>query len=182
MDINDLWEKALKRTEIIRTRVHGLHTYADTHVPYIFLAESSMNIGDTLIRKGEVVVQKPTLLLPPHIPQFSGFDFQEKQINENFLINFLLVRGVSMPSLKYNNLTASLDVYEDNLSAAIKHYEKALQSQENVHTGLLTGPEDCWQFSILIFICSQIMRHAEVDIRKLMEDYKRNSKEEKGKS
>lgn len=173
MDINGLWEKALKKTEIIRSRIQGLNTFADTRVPYIFLAESTLNVGDTLVRKGEVVVQRPSLLLPPHIPQFKGFEFSDKEISDDSLINFLLVRGINLPSLKYNNTVSSLDIFEDKLSAAIGHYQKNLQSQENVHTGLLAGPEDCWQFSIMIFICAQIMRNANYDIRKLLEEYKR---------
>lgn len=175
MDINALWEKALKRTEIIRSRIQGLHTYADTHVPYIFLAESAFNAEDTVVRKGEVVVQKPSLFLPPNIPQFSGFNFEEDKISENSLINYLLIRGITLPSLKYNNVTTSLDVMEEGLSSAIKHYEKSLQMQENVQAGLLTGPEDCWQFSVLIFICNQIARNAHSDIQRLMDDYKRNN-------
>jgi hypothetical protein len=83
----------------------------------------------------------------------------------------LIVRGVSIPSLRYDNRTSSLDIYEGKLSKAIKYHEKLLQQQENVHAGLLVGPEDCWQFSILIFICSQIIRNADQDIRRLLNEY-----------
>lgn len=177
MQIDDLWQKALKKTEIIRTRVQALKTYQETRVPYIFLSESSINDGDTLVRKGEIVVEKPALVLPPNIPQFSGFDFKEQEIQEDSVINFLLVRGIALPSLKYNNQTASLDIYENSLAKAIKHYEQMLQSKENVQAGLIAGPEDCWQFSLLIFICSQIVKNADHDIKHLINEYKRNHKE-----
>ncbi len=43
MDIQELWEHARKRTEILRMRLQDLSTCESTRVPYIFLAESSVN-------------------------------------------------------------------------------------------------------------------------------------------
>jgi len=178
MDIESLWSKALKNTEIIRSRVQTLLVTSDTMVPYILLSESSINMGDTLVRKGAVKVQRPSLILPPNNPQFEGFEFHsdERSFNENSVVNFLLVRGITLPSFRYDNKTNSLDVYEGKLSDAIKNYESQLQQSENVLTGLITGPEDCWQFSLLIFICSQIVRDADHDIRKLLNEYRKNNR------
>lgn len=173
MDIYNFWLKALKNTEIIRPRVHGLLSNQDTQVPYIMLSESSINLGDTVVRKGEVVVEKPALVLPPASPQLEGFEFA---VDENFkqdaFVNFLLVRGVTLPSMKYNNTTNSLEVFDGDLAKAVGHYGNLLQRQENVTTGLITGPEDGWQFSVLVYICSQVARHAERDIRNLLKDIK----------
>ena len=175
MNIEDAWHKALKQTEIVRARIQGLMTTGKTHVPYILLCESSINMGDTVVRKGEVVVEKPSLLIPPHNPQFNGFKFEEEAgVNENSMINFLLVRGVTIPSMRYDNKTSSLDIFEGKLSMAIKHFQGQLMQKENVRTGLITGPEDVWQFSLLIFICSQIARNAESDIKKLLDGFHKN--------
>jgi hypothetical protein len=172
MDFEDMWGRALKSTEIIRARVKSLSTMGDTHVPYVLLSESVVNMGDTVVRKGEVLVQKPSLFIPPNNPQFQGFEFEsEEGFDQTSFINFLIVRGISIPSLRYDNKTSSLDVYEGKLSQAIKHYEETLQQKEDVRTGLLAGPEDCWQFSILIFICSQVIKNADQDIRRLLEEY-----------
>ncbi|OGX36887.1 MAG: hypothetical protein A3D87_08445 [Omnitrophica WOR_2 bacterium RIFCSPHIGHO2_02_FULL_50_17] len=172
MDIEEAWTKALKGTEIIRARVQALLSLSATHVPYVLLSESSVNMGDTVVRKGEIVVEKPSLIIPPNNPQFLGFEFEGAEgFDQNSLINFLIVRGVTIPSLRYDNRTGTLDIYEDKLSAAIKHYKELLQRQEDVQTGLLAGPEDCWQFSLLIFICTQIARNVDQDIRKLLDGY-----------
>ena len=173
MDLESQWQKALKETEIIRSRVQGLFTFTETQVPYILLSESTVNLGDTVVRSGEVMVEKPSLILPPHLPQFEGFEFDEKnQPQGDQFVNFLLVRGVSLPSLRYNNKTGSLDLYEDKLKSAIRHYKEILQSREDVHTGLIVGPEDCWQFSLLIFICSQVLRNSDADLRGLLDKLK----------
>ena len=175
MDFEQMWAKALKHTEIIRSRVQSLSMSGDTHVPYLLLSESSINIGDTVVRKGEVLVQKPSLFIPPNNPQFEGFEFEDdndrEMFDQNSFMNFLIVRGISLPSFRYDNKTSSLDIYEGKLSAALKHHQKLLQKQENVHTGLLIGPEDCWQFCVLIFICSQIVKNADQDIQRLLDEY-----------
>jgi hypothetical protein len=175
MDIEKSWNKALRNTEIVRPRVQGLKTHEDTQVPYILLSESTVNVGDTVVRKGEVQVNRPSLFIPPDNPMFHGFGFEkDNATEENFFVNFLLVRGVRLPSFHYDNQTQSLDVLEGNLSNAIKHYREELQKEENISTGLIVASEDCWPFSLLIFVCSQVARNADVDLRKLMNDYKNN--------
>ncbi len=171
MNIQDIWEKAVKKTEIIRPRVTPLSSYDVTHLPYVCLSESAVNTGDTVVRRGEVMVQKPTIVLPHNMPQFEGFDFEkEMQVNEDLFRSFLLVRGVQFPAMKYNNKSYSVDVHEGSLSKAIEHHKTLLQRHENVHTGLIAGPEDCWQFSVILFVCSQIARSADGDIRRLLDD------------
>ena len=173
MNIQDAWEKAVRKTEVVRPRVQPLATFTATHLPYICLSESSVNPGDTAVRKGEVVVEKPSIVLPFNMPHFEGFNFEEEMhVNEDFLNSFFLVRGISFPSLKYNNKQYSLEVYEGSLSKAAAHYKSELQKAENVHSGLILGPEDCWQFSVIIFVGGQIMKSAEGDIKRLMDDFR----------
>jgi hypothetical protein len=177
MDAYEAWAKALKNTEIIRPRVQSLLTFKDTHVPYILLSESTVNLGDTVVRQGEVIVEKPSLILPPNVPQFEGFDFDEQMRGKDAILNFLLVRGMSIPSFHYNNKTYMIDVFEGNLNKAVSHYNGMLQNQENVQSGLMVGPEDCWQFSVIIYICTQIARNADVDIKRLLEEFKKKKKD-----
>ncbi len=72
MNIQDAWEKALKKTKIIRPRAQELQTFSDTNLPYVFLAEALVNRGDTIVRQGEIKVEKPAIILPsnsyhPHL-------------------------------------------------------------------------------------------------------------------
>jgi len=175
VNIHDSWEKALKATEIIRPRVQPLATFEATQIPYIFLAESAVNRGDTVVRKGAVTVEKPSIILPPNLPQFEGFEF-EKHFSgiEDYLTTFLLVRGIRFPSMKYENKIASLDIREEKLPRAVEFFSRMLEREENVSSGLVIGPEDCWQFSVLIFVCSQVVRSAEGDIRKLFDRFRDN--------
>ena len=176
MNIQDSWEKALKNTRVVRPRAQELQTFSDTALSYVFLAEALVNTGDTIVRKGEIMVEKPAIILPSNLPQFEGFDFEkELHTNQDMITNFFLVRGVAFPSMKYNNKTNSLDIYDGHIEKAVKHYSDTLERAENVNIGLIVGPEDCWQFSVLIFICSQVARSANSDIRRIIDRFRKEN-------
>ena len=175
MDLENIWAKALKDTEILRARVQSLSVESSTSVPYILLSESSINTNDTVVRRGEILVEKPLLMIPPHNPQLMGFDFEKDTgVSDNSIVNFLLIRGIALPSLRYDNRTMTLDIYEGSMSECIRHYQDSLQRVENTTTGLIRAPEDAWQFSLLIFVCSQIIRNADMDIRAMLRKYQDN--------
>jgi hypothetical protein len=69
-----------------------------------------------------------------------------------------------------------VDIYEGGLKKAIEQNLEKLQRQEDVLTGLITGSEECWQFSVLIFICTQVARSAQTDVKKLLEELKRRGR------
>jgi len=176
MDVHSAWEKALRETNIVRSRVTGLQTFSETHVPYILLSPSTINLGDTVVRTGEVLIHRPSLILPPNIPQLEGFNSDgEDSFKEDAMINFLMVRGITLPSMKYDNKISSLNVFEGKMDDAVGLYGNRLQREENTSAGLICGPDEVWQFSLLIFVCSQIARNSSADIRRLLDEYhKRN--------
>ena len=130
------------------------------------------NEGDTVVRTGEVLVHRPSLILPPNIPQLEGFDSgDENSFKENTMINFLMVRGITLPSMKYDNKISSLNVFEGKMDDAIGFYGNRLQREENTSAGLICGPDDVWQLSLLIFVCSQIAKNSSTDIKRLLDEY-----------
>jgi hypothetical protein len=175
MDIEALWNKARRETEIIRLRVRDLETFQATRVSYIFLAESSVNTGDTVVRRGDMLIEKPSLHLPHFSPLFEGIKFDpELHLNGENLATFLLMRGVRMPSLRYCNREASLDVVEGSLSKAIERFHQELLRAEDTTTGLVVGPEEAWQFSLVLFIGALVIRSADGDIRRILDKWRRD--------
>lgn len=172
MDLEALWDKALKGTEIIRARMLDLKTFEATMLPYVFLAESQLNQGDTVVRTGHVVVERPALILPS--PRLEGFEFAaEHPFGEDTVLNFLLVRGIRFPSLRYRHELSSLDLRDGSLQEAVTDIQERLKRAEDVQTGLVIGPEEAWQFSVLILVGSVIIRSSEGDVRRLLEDWRK---------
>ena len=173
MNLEKLWHKALEKTEIHRSRLNNLYTFQPTDLPYIFLAESSVNMGDTVVRKGRITVDKPLLILPKQYPLFEGFDFvKDLHINSKTVSSFLLMRGINLPYLKYQNKTYSIDIYEGSLKKAIEHHKKILEKKEDVQLGLIVGTDDLWQISLLIYVAAMVSKSAANDIDKFLKKLK----------
>ena len=64
MNLDELWQKAVRNTQVVKTRLSRLSAFSKTSIPYIFLAESEVNIGNTVVRKGKIGVDKPMIFLP----------------------------------------------------------------------------------------------------------------------
>jgi hypothetical protein len=176
MNIEESWQKAVRETEIIRYRISSLQTFKVTDIPYILLSKSEVNIDDTVVRKGKVLVHEPSIILPKNYPIFEGFEFENNfSSNQDSITTFLLLRGVSFPSLKYYHQTSTLDIFEGPLEKAIKFYKDQLERKEDVKTGLIVGPCDCWQFSVLIFVCGMVSRSAPQDVIRLLEELKKKN-------
>ena len=181
MDVYELWEKARKQTEVLRMQLQDLATFEQTLVPYIFLGESALNSGDTVVRQGSVVIARPSLILPNFSPQFEGFDVNESTpLSPDALATFLLVRGIQFPSLKYRHQMASLDVYEGSLQQGIRHYLDRLTAAEDIRTGVVVGPEEAWQFSVLLLVGALVVRSAEGDLRRILEAWRKRQLERGG--
>ena len=174
MDLQELWDRACKRTEILRMQVQELSTFDASRVPYIFLAESAVNQGDTIVRRGEVMIQRPALVLPAFSPQFEGFGGDpELRLSDDMLATFLLVRGVQFPSLRYRHERSSLDVIEASLQASITRFADELAAAEDIRTGLVVGPEDAWPFSLLLMVGALVVRSADGDLRRILDRWRR---------
>ena len=177
MDIQELWDKARKQTEIIRMQLKDLATFEATAVPYTFLAESSVNPGDTVVRKGHVLIERPSIILPNFSPQFEGFEFEpDLHVSDESVATFLLVRGIQFPSLKYRHQISSLDLFEDSLQKAIDHFTHQFTAAEDIRTGLVVGPEEAWQFSLLLLVGALVVRSAEGDLRRILEEWRKRQR------
>ncbi|MGD9015138.1 MAG: hypothetical protein PVI33_03855 [Candidatus Omnitrophota bacterium] len=173
MNLEEKWNQALSKTEIIRIRISYLSTFDATALPYIFLAESVVNLGDTVVRRGKILVHRPAIVLPEDMPQFEGFEFEKEfEVNADMVRMFLLVRGVSFPSLKYEHEISKLDIYEGSLKKAKTYFKQRLERSEDVQTGLIIGSEDTWQLSLLIYVGLLIGKSVPSDLRKLWERFK----------
>ena len=170
MDIQQLWDLAQEKTEVVRGRVKALATFEATTVPYVFMAESSVNVGHTVIRKGKIVVEKPMIVLPDNMPQFEGFEFEEElDVEQDVVQMFFFMRGIRFPSMKYNNALEQIEVEESSLARQVDKARKKLEKAENVSTALILGPEECWQFSVLFYMAALVGRCARTDIMNLMD-------------
>ena len=172
MDFEQKWNRAVKKTEIEKGWVGHLNTNSSTSLSYIMLSESLLDNSDTIVRKGKVEVTRPLIYLPDNNPVFEGFESSNQNLLDGSILTFLLLRGISFPSLKYQNSVYSLDVDNLSLIEVIKKHKKELQRSEDVKTGLIIGPDDCWHYSLVIYVAALASRSASNDIKGYLRDLK----------
>lgn len=177
MDLEKKWEKAVKNTKLKRQRLASLNTFKITNIHYILIGESALNTGDCVVRKGKISVDRPMLVMPEYFPQFEGFNLQkDMEIDQDLLRSFLLMRGIRFPSLKYNNELYSLDIMEKSLEETIKFYLNLMERKEDIKTGLIVGPEDCWQLSLIIYVATLASKSVNSDIQNIIDRIKDDKK------
>jgi len=147
-----------------------LYTFDQTVLPYVYLAESVVNTGDIVVRKGKITVEKPIILLPGNLPQFEGFQIDDKsfETSNDSVAMFLFMRGISFPSMKYSNQTQKLEVIPGPLSKVVNRFKRELEKKEDISTGLIISSEDCWQFSILIYAAALAAKSVPEDIKNIL--------------
>jgi hypothetical protein len=170
MNIEELWQKAISKTEIYRARLTMLHTFDQTVLPYIYLGESVVNPGDIVVRKGKVLVERPIIFLPGNSPQFEGFQIEDSNahFDNNAIAMFLLMRGISFPTMKYSNETYKLEFAAGPLQKVVDNYKKQLERKEDIATGLIISTEDCWQFAVLLYAANLVAKSIPQDIRNIL--------------
>lgn len=177
MDLEEKWEKATRETKIVKYRLRSLLAFDSTELSYIALAPSAVNIGDTVVREGKVVVHRPMIILPQEpSAHFEGFDFRDDfEVSGDDVRRFLLMRGISFPALKYKNQTYNLDIFEGDVDKATGYFTDELEKKEDIRSGLITGPEDVWQFSVLIYVAAMAARSASTNIEQIIEKLRKKN-------
>jgi len=169
MSIENFWDESLKNTEIVRLPIKRLLTFENTRFDYIFLAPSLVNKGDTVVRKGQLEIDRPALILPQPGPSFEGFDSDDPAgIHGEQLSSFFYVRGIKMPSLSYKNESYTIDLFEGSLAKAEKVFVEQVRLQESISTGIVIGKDTSWQFSLLLMGCHMIDAHVDNDLQKIL--------------
>ncbi len=177
MSLEELWHESLKKTEIVRLPLKRLLTFGATNFEYIFLAESLVNQGDTVVRKGKFVIDQPAIVLPRNSASFEGFaDEAVGGLTDEALSSFFYVRGISFPSLKYKNEIYELDLFEGSLAQAEKNFLNQVREREDIATAIMIGADTSWQFSTILTACQMIDAHIDHDLKMILEKIKKRKR------
>jgi hypothetical protein len=121
-----------------------------------------MNVGDTVVRKGIVKVDKPQLLLLNNPTEFEGFEYGDDSNEDDAFM--ALARMASFPPGKYSNIGNKMDVFNGSLEKAIDHYERELDKAGDLNTGLCAGPVDIWALSLFVYVGKMVAGSASSDL------------------
>ncbi len=166
MEMEEAFKLAQSETQIIRTRKNLLYTFGATRLPYICLSESLLRSGDVVVRRGEVLADRPHIAVPGMDFLFEGFEDADDAGGE---LAIMLARRISMPPSKYAN-KAGAEVFETGpLNAAVERAVNQLDRDNDVRTAVISAPEKVWGLSILLYVGSQVARSAPSNVQEHLE-------------
>ncbi|MFN3551341.1 MAG: hypothetical protein ACK4WJ_06005 [Endomicrobiia bacterium] len=170
IDIEKKWEEAVKKTKIIRSKYGKLETFKKTIVPYVLINKSVINKNTTVVREGKVEVSPVMIHLPKGNFEFYGFDFKKTtDYSDDLIKSFLLIRGIQLPSMKYSNTEIKLDVFDKPVEEVVEEYKNLLSRKEDIETGIILGIPDIWQFSLIIYLSSLVVKSVDNDIKNILD-------------
>lgn len=170
MEMEDAFKIAQSDTKFIRARKNLLYTFGSTRLPYICLSESSEKTGHVVVRKGEVLVDKPQIAVPGMTFSLEGFeDFDENSDSSEEGLAVLLARRISLPPSKYVNKHGDESFEVSTLSESIERTIRRLDDDNDVRTGVIAGPDKVWGLSILLYVGNQVARSAASNVQEHFE-------------
>lgn len=157
---------ALEQTKVHRARRTNLFTFGATRLPYIFAAESAVNRGETVVRTGEIVTEKPNLILPEEIPTFSGFQTDD---GEGRQLQLVFGRLFRFPAVHCRNDGVALEVVPGEMERVVDGRIAELDRSGNSRTAVISGREDLWHISLMVYAGEMMHRSAPDNIREMLE-------------
>lgn len=169
MELDDAFRMAESNTAFVKVRKNLLYTFGSTRLPYICISQLRGDGDFVMVRSGEVLADKPQIALPGEMFAFEGFEeFWEEFADGEPVVS--LARRISMPPSKYVNKPEGKPSREAGpLDEVVGRIVNRLENDNDVRTGVITGPEEVWGLSVLLYVGSQVARSAQSNVQEHME-------------
>ena len=168
MEMEEALKLAQADTQFIRVRKNLLYTFGTTRLPYICLSQSLTRPDDIIVRRGEVMADKPQIAVPGLDFSFEGFSDADEGLEADALA-VLLARRISMPPSKYVNKAGGEVMETGPIAAAIDRALNRLDSENDIRTAVISAPEKVWGLSVLLYIGNQVARSAPSNVHEHFE-------------
>ncbi len=167
----DAFMAAVRSTRIHRSRKNYLFTFGNTKLPYRIVAESSINEKSSIIRSGEVIVDKPQILFTSDPTSFDGFVAEGNHADLDSIKYALLSRGINFPQMNYKNNTDSLEVVSELPNVIIDRFMNQFEDQNDSKTALIQCREDLWNLALLHYVLGEVIRSSSSNMQEYLERY-----------
>ncbi len=167
MEMEEAFKLAQADTQFIKVRKNLLYTFGATRLPYVCLSQAPDNADQVVVRRGEVMADRPQIAIPNEILSLEGFDAAMEKAGEEMAV--ILARRISMPPSKYVNKAGAAVREHGPISEAIQRVVNRLENENDVRTGVIAAPERVWGLSILLYVGSQVARSAPSNVQEHFE-------------
>jgi hypothetical protein len=148
-------EEAARRTEVLRHPRQHLDTFGITNIYYYLVteptyAELAGPTGETVIREGRVIAERPKIVTPYYLANLEGFSADARRYFETLL----RLTGADAPGLfyAYKNEPKGLNIVSDAWPAVVDRLNAEIDKKGDPLASIIRGQDDLWDVSLLKFI------------------------------
>ena len=152
---NERIQYAASHTEILRHPRQHLATFGITNIYYYLVTEPSYTeftneTGETVIREGRVVAERPKIVTPYYLTRLEGFSYDARRYFETLL----QMHGPDSTGLfyTYKNEPKGLNIVSDGLPAVVDKLNREIDGKGDPLASIIKGLDEMWDVSLLKFI------------------------------
>jgi hypothetical protein len=165
MEIDERILEAVEETSVIRPPKRHLSTFGATNIYYYLLtepayAEFDSTNGETVIREGRVIAERPRVVTPFYLTRLDGFGSDARK----YFQMLLETHGPDAPGIyyAYKNEPKEMNIVSDSLTAVVEKLNVQIDSRGDPMTSIIKGKDELWDVSLMKFIY-EITKHSVQD-------------------
>ena len=146
---------AIENTEVLRPPRQALATFGTTNIRYYLVtrpvySEAASAEGETVVREGRVISERPQVVTPTYLINMEGFGDHARHYLEMMIRRF----GPHAPGIfyKYRNEPKDLSIVSDTLEAVVQNLNTRIDQAGEQLTAIIKGVDELWDVSLMKFI------------------------------
>jgi hypothetical protein len=152
---DDRIEDAVRHTEILRLPRQALATFGSTNIEYYLVtrpayAELTQDSGETVIREGRVIAERPRIVTPYYMSQLEGFSPDARRYFNTLIQSY----GPNTPGLfyTYRNQPGNLTIVTEELRSVVERLNSDIDRRGDPLVTIIKGQDELWDVSLMRFI------------------------------
>ncbi len=162
-------EYAIRHTQVLRPPRQALETFGITKVRYHLLtapayADLVAGEGDTVVREGHVIAERPRVVTPYYLMNLQGFSHHARRYLEK-----IAQEGHSSPALlyRYRNEAEGLSIVSEPLDQLAQKLTEKLEREGTALACVIKGVDELWDVCLLRFIHEFTLRSLRSNVTDL---------------
>jgi hypothetical protein len=153
MNDEEKLSRAINLTQVLRAPRQALATFGVTSIDYYLLTRpvyAEGETGETVVRRGKVVANRPRIVTPYYLSQVEGFSPASRHYLERLMAEYgPHAAGVYYT---YRNEPGGLDIVSESLSQVLEKINREVDIKNDPLCTIIRGEDELWDVSLMKFI------------------------------
>ncbi len=159
------FQYALDNTQVIHEPDRRIDTFGTTQFEFLMLSELMDSANTTRIRNGRIQAEKPLILKPQNLDEWSFEGFSEEAVAfgqwvKDHVRNLAFVRY----GFTFKRDNVSEEIVHEPLAAVSDRLKEEIRISGNPMRAIIRGVDDTWEISLLRFTFEMIEKSQNINV------------------